>query len=213
MQKLLPDLGLRPEATHLKISSADGFFETIPLEKIMSDERVMLCYAWDGVPLLTKHGFPLRIYIPDLYGMKQPKWIQQIEATAEWEPGYWVVRGWSREARMDTTSVIDTVAVNEGITGEGGATLVPIGGIAFAGARGVSRVEVRVDDGEWQQAQLRQPLSGMTWALWRYDWAFQPGEHTFTVRSIDGTGALQTAETAPPHPDGATGWHRRSQSL
>ncbi len=81
----------------------DGFYEIVPLEVIRSDERVMLAYAWDGVPLAAGHGFPLRIYIPDVYGMKQPKWIESIEATDRWEPGYWVVRGWDKIARMKAT--------------------------------------------------------------------------------------------------------------
>ena len=109
LARLLPNLRLQAGATHLKIRAADGFYEVVSLETIRSDERVMLTYAWDGVPLLPEHGFPLRIYIPDSYGMKQPKWIESIEATDHWEPGFWVIRGWDSVARMKATSVIDTV--------------------------------------------------------------------------------------------------------
>jgi DMSO/TMAO reductase YedYZ molybdopterin-dependent catalytic subunit len=210
LQRLLPDWRLKPEATHLKIRSADGFFEVVPLETIKADERVMLTYAWDGVPLLTEHGFPLRIYIPNLYGMKQPKWIESIEATNHWEPGYWVERGWDAQARMKATSVIDTVAVNMMIVQADAGTLVPIGGIAHAGARGVSKVEVQVDGGEWSEARLRAPLSGLTWVIWRYDWPFQKGRHTFTVRCYDGDGAPQIVEETPPAPSGASGLHSKS---
>jgi len=213
LRRLLPDLRLRPEATHLKLRSADGFFEIVSLETIRADERVMLTYAWDGAPLLTKHGFPLRIYIPNIYGMKQPKWIESIEAMDHWEPGYWVERGWDREARMKATSVIDTVSANMMVGQTGGQTMIPVGGIAHAGARGVSKVEVQVDGGEWREARLRQPLSNLTWVIWRYDWPYQTGRHTFTVRCYDGGGALQTAEEAPPHPDGASGLHSRSVML
>ncbi|MGQ0568852.1 MAG: molybdopterin-dependent oxidoreductase [Armatimonadota bacterium] len=213
LQRLLPDLRLRPTATHLKITSADSFYEVVALETINGDERVMLAYAWDGVPLTTHHGFPLRIYIPDLYGMKQPKWIESIEATDRWEEGYWVTRTWDREARMKATSVIDTIAVDEKITDAGGRRLVPVGGIAHAGTRGISKVEVRVNDGEWREAQLRSPLSGATWVIWRYDWPFQGGRHTFSVRCNDGTGALQVAAPSEPHPSGATGLHRRGARL
>jgi DMSO/TMAO reductase YedYZ molybdopterin-dependent catalytic subunit len=207
LRRLLPHLQLRPEATHLKISSADGFFEIVSLETINADERVMLTYAWDGVPLPTRHGFPLRIYIPDRYGMKQPKWITTIEAIDQWEPGYWVIRGWDREARMEATAVIDTVALDGATTTADGRKLVPVGGIAHAGARGISKVEVRVDDGEWREAQLRTPLSGTTWVVWRYDWPFEAGSHRFTVRCADGSGRPQETEPSPPHPDGATGLH------
>jgi len=205
LQRLLPEWGLQESATHLRISSVDGFFEYVSLADIRGDERIMLAYAWDGVPLRVRNGFPLRVYLPDLYGMKQPKWIESIEAVDAWEPGYWVVRGWDRTAQIRTTSVIDTVAT--GATGENGANLVPVGGIAHAGARGIQSVEVQVDGGEWQQAELRPPLSELSWVVWRYNWPFEAGEHTFAVRCTDENGVVQTAEVSPPHPSGATGIH------
>jgi hypothetical protein len=86
-------------------------------------------------------------------------------------------------------------------------TLVPIGGIAYAGARGVSKVEIRVDDGEWREAKLRSPISQTTWVIWRFNWPFEAGKHTFTVRCVDGVGAVQIESDAPVHPSGATGLH------
>jgi DMSO/TMAO reductase YedYZ molybdopterin-dependent catalytic subunit len=213
LKRMLKNLNLKSNATHLKIRSADGFYETISLDAINSDDRIMLTYAWDGVPLLTEHGFPLRIYIPDRHGMKQPKWIVSIEATDHLEDGYWVTRGWDREAHMKATSVIDTVAMNMMIGQATRETLVPVGGIAHAGARGISKVEVRVDDGEWREAQLRSPLSGLTWVIWRYNWPFQKGKHTLTVRCFEGDGRPQIVEEAPPHPSGASGLHSKSSML
>jgi DMSO/TMAO reductase YedYZ molybdopterin-dependent catalytic subunit len=213
LQRLLPGLRLAPTATHLKLSSADRFYEFVALETIRGDARVMLAYDWDGVPLTTKHGFPLRIYIPDLYGMKQPKWIQSIEAVDQWEPGYWVKRGWDRTARMKATSVIDTVSVDMMLSQADATTRIPVGGIAHAGARGISKVEVRVDDAPWSEARLRAPLSDTTWVMWRYDWPFQAGNHTFTVRCFDGAGAAQIVGLAPPHPSGASGLHGKSMML
>ncbi|MDZ7799587.1 MAG: molybdopterin-dependent oxidoreductase [Trueperaceae bacterium] len=205
MQRLLPDLGLRNEATHLRISSVDGFYEILAIEDILADERVMLSYAWDGLPLPQRNGFPLRVYIPDLYGMKQPKWIERIEAIDGWQEGYWVDRGWDAEARMHATSVIDTVATESRITDGEGPARIPVGGIAHAGARGISRVEVQVDDGPWQEARLRRPLSGTTWVVWRFDWPFEEGSHTFTVRCVDGNGEAQIEARNPVRPSGATG--------
>jgi DMSO/TMAO reductase YedYZ molybdopterin-dependent catalytic subunit len=213
LKSILPDLGLKPNATHLKISSADGFWETLPLETVMADERVMLTYAWDGLPLSEDHGFPLRIYIPDVHGMKQPKWIESIEAMDHWEPGYWVVRGWDKVAKMKATSVIDTIAVDMTIIDADQRKRVPIGGIAHAGARGISKVEVQVDDGPWQAAEIRTPLSQLTWVIWRYDWPFQPGKHTFTVRCYDGSSTPQIVEVMPPAPSGASGLFSRSQKF
>jgi DMSO/TMAO reductase YedYZ molybdopterin-dependent catalytic subunit len=213
LQRLLPDLRLKPNVTHLKIRSADGFFEVVSLDAIKADPRLMLTYSWDGVPLTREHGYPLRIYIPDVHGMKQPKWIESIEATDHWEPGFWVQRGWDIVAQMHATSVIDTVAVDMTIIRPDRRKLVPIGGIAHAGSRGISKVEVQVDGGPWQQAQMRTPLSQLTWVIWRYDWLFQSGNHTFTVRCYDGNGRPQTMTPSPAEPNGATGLHSRSIML
>ncbi|MDA8154894.1 MAG: molybdopterin-dependent oxidoreductase [Actinomycetota bacterium] len=213
LQRILPELKLLPSATHLKISSADGFWEVVSVARIMEDKRIMLAYNWDGVPLFHKHGYPLRLYVPDLYGMKQPKWIESIEATSQWEPGYWVVRGWDRIARMKATSVIDTVAVSNAYAGPAGQTLVPIGGIAHAGARGISKVELQIDNGPWLQARLRKPLSRTTWVIWRYDMPFEPGEHTFTVRCFEADGTPQITEINPPEPGGATGLYSKSKDF
>jgi len=210
LKQLLPELDLLPNATHLKIRSADGFYETVALDTIRGDDRVMLTYAWDGLPLAVKHGFPLRIYIPDRYGMKQPKWIESIEAIDHWEPGFWVVRGWDREARMKATSAIDAIEANMMIGRPNAQMRVPIGGFAHAGVRGISRVEIRVDSDPWQPADLRTPLSRQTWVIWRYDWPLEKGKHTFAVRCFEADGTPQIAEQAPPDPSGATGIFTRA---
>src|SRR4029077_9133309 len=164
LQRLLPDLRLKPSASHLKMNAADGFFAEVPIETIKADERVMLTYAWDGVPLLREHGFPLRIYIPNVCGMKQPKWITAIEAIDHWEPGYWVMRGWDKEAVMKATSVIDVVGMDMNIIeADQRKMVVPIGGIAHTGARGVSKEGLQVDNGPWEPTLLRTPLSALTW--------------------------------------------------
>jgi DMSO/TMAO reductase YedYZ molybdopterin-dependent catalytic subunit len=212
VRRVLRDAGVHERARFLKLTAADGFHETVPLDLINSDERVMFTYLWDGRPLTAEHGFPLRIYIPDRYGMKQPKWIVKAELIEKDEPGYWVARGWDKTARMKATSVIDTVAVKS-IIQKDGRMLVPIGGIAHAGARGISRVEVQVDDGIWMSATLRRPLSELTWVLWRYDWPFQPGSHLFRVRCYDGAGVAQIEVPQEPHPSGASGIFSVRQSL
>lgn len=204
LKRILEDVKPDAEALYLKITSADGFDESIAIERIMEDERIMLAYAWDGLPLTTAHGFPLRIYIPDRYGMKQPKWIMDIEVTERYDEGFWVRRGWDEVARVNATSVVDTVATNNLIQ-QDNQTLVPIGGMAYAGSRGISKVKIRVDDGDWQEAQLRQPISDLTWVLWRYDWPFKAGEHTVYVRCVDGRGLEQIETSRGERPSGATG--------
>lgn len=202
LRDVLKDLGLRPEAKELLVEGADGFFESVVMEDLM-DPRTLLVYGMNGETLPEKHGFPLRIYIPNRYGMKQPKWITRIEAVDDSEEGFWVQRGWSYEARPQIVSVIDAVAVDQAADG-----LVPVGGIAWAGDRGIQKVEVQVDDGEWVEATLRvPPLSSLTWVQWRYDWPMVSGRHQFRVRATDGTGTLQTAEVNGVRPNGATGYH------
>ena len=200
------------DAVALKITGADNFDEYVMLDLIRSDERIMFAYEWDDQPLKQKHGFPLRIYLPDRYGMKQPKWIKSIEFVDAWAEGYWVRRGWSVDAIVNTTSVVDTVATNSILEDDQGY-IVPVGGIAYAGAKMISRVEVSVNSGDWEDAQLRQPLSELTWVIWRYDWRFQEGEYRFEVRTYDGDGNLQSTDSRGTRPDGATGVHSRKASM
>ncbi|HEX9921031.1 MAG TPA: molybdopterin-dependent oxidoreductase [Anaerolineae bacterium] len=212
LQDVLAEVGVRPEARYLHITCGDGFYETVDLELIAADERIMLCYAWDGHDLPADHGYPLRIWIPDRYGMKQPRWITGMEVMEEYTEGYWVERNWDEVAQVKTTSVIDTVAINA-IIGEGDQKRVPVGGIAFAGARGISKVEVRVDGGPWQEAILRSPLSETTWVVWRYEWPFEAGEHTFEVRCAEGDGTPQIEEKQANRPSGATGIHSVEETI
>lgn len=212
MQYILDQIQPDEDAVALKITGADNFDEYIELDLIRNDDRIMLAYAFDDEPLPLRNGYPLRVHIPDRYGMKQPKWIQSIEVVDAWEPGYWVRRGWSRDAIVRATSVIDTVADQAAFDADG-QTLIPIGGIAWAGERGISRVQVRVDDGEWQDAQLRETMSDRTWTIWRYEWPFSEGAHKFEVVCYDGAGEMQITDNNPVRPDGATGVHSVRRTL
>ncbi len=212
LQDVLADAQPLPDAKYLIIRSGDGFHETVDLELVRSDPRIMLAYSWDERPIPVDHGFPLRIWLPDRYGMKQPKWITEMELAPEYEKGYWVSRGWDEVARVRATAVVDTIA-EEAVYERGGQSLVPIGGIAFAGARGISRVQVRIDDGPWEDAQLRSPLSDTTWVIWRYDWPFASGRHNFHVRCFEADGTEQIDDVMPNRPSGATGIHRLTESL
>ena len=166
LRDVMKEMGLQPAAKALAIKAVDGFYESVPLDEMM-DPQTLLVYGMNGKMLPIEHGFPLRIYIPNHYGMKQPKWITHIEAIDTDGPGYWVDRGWSATAIPHIISMIDTVA-QDAVTDEG---RIPIGGIAWAGNRGIKRVEVQVDDGDWAEATLRTPpLSDLIWVQWRYDW-------------------------------------------
>lgn len=206
VQDVLAEAGLMEDARYLIITSGDGFHETVDLDLIAADRRIMFAYGWNGMDLPKDHGYPLRIWIPDRFGMKQPKWITGIEVVNEYQEGYWVERNWDEDALVRTTSVIDTVAVDDVIEVDG-QQLVPVGGIAWSGDKGISKVEVRVDGGPWEEARLKEPLSETTWVIWRYDWPYAEGKHTFEVHTYDGAGQLQIEEQMGNRPSGATGIH------
>ena len=213
VRTLLEEMDIEEGGEWLRIEGGDGFFEYVNIETIMNDERIMLAYFFDDEPLPERNGFPIRIYIPERYGMKQPKWIIDIQVVATDEQGYWVRRGWSEDAIMNTTSVVDVVGGNALYRDEDDNIRVPVGGWALAPLRGISKVEVSVDGGEWEEAMMREPLSDRTWAKWRYDWLFEEGTHTFEVRCYEGDGTLQPTQEQGVRPDGAAGIHSASQRL
>jgi DMSO/TMAO reductase YedYZ molybdopterin-dependent catalytic subunit len=201
---LLAEAGMLSAAKEAYIESVDGFYESVEMRDL-EDDRTLLVYAMNGLPLPPDHGFPLRIFIPNRYGMKQPKWIERIELIDHGGEGYWVERGWSATARPQTVSAIDAVVRSPE---DPASPSLPVGGIAYAGGRGISKVEVQVDEGPWAEAVLRTPaLSPLTWVQWRYNWPYAAGRHTFRVRAYDGTGVVQISQRQPPAPNGATGIH------
>ncbi len=201
LSDILNKAGLQDGVVEIKFTCSDGYTESLSMDAAM-DERTLLVYAMNGMALPDVHGFPLRLYTPNRYGMKNPKWITTIEGIRDPYDGYWEVRGWDKQAIVKTTSAIDNVAKDAAANGA-----VPVGGIAFAGARGISKVEIAVDGGDWQPAELKQPLSPLTWVLWRLNWQATKGHHDIRVRATDGTGAVQTSQVADLHPDGASGYY------
>lgn len=203
LREFLLKAGVRPGVIDIKFEAYDQYTESIPLEKAMHPDT-LVAWTMNGEPLPDKHGFPVRIIVPGLYGMKNVKWLTKIIAVREDYFGFWERQGWSDEAVVKTMSRID-VPRNR-------STVDPpayIGGIAFAGDRGIERVEVSYDRGmTWQPAQVKEALSPYTWVLWATERTdLFPSDGTITVRAVDKTGAVQTAEHAYPLPDGASGYH------
>ena len=166
----------------------------------------VLVWLMNGEPLTRKHGFPLRALVPGRYGMKNPKWITDLTLERKEPEGYWAARGWSRTAFIQPMSRFDVPGRNNRVP----AGLSPLRGIAFAGERGIARVEVSVDGGvTWNDATLQPPLSDFTWLRWHYDFEAKPPRHTLVVRATDSTGRRQVMEPRDPLPEGATGFHRR----
>ena len=205
LRNVLDVVGVKPEATHIQFTSADDYTESHSLAYVQ-DPRVRLVWEMNAEPLPHKHGFPLRLLAPGRYGIKNPKWITRITLLDHNIQGFWQQRGWAQEGFINTISRID-------VPPRGGDATNPrtrVQGIAFAGDRGIRRVEVSTDDGAtWAGAELEQEFAPLAWRFWTFDFDTEPREQQLLVRATDGTGALQTEEIAPPLPDGATGYHRR----
>ena len=202
LKDVLVDAELESGVVDIKFTCVDGYSESLPLESALHDET-LLCYSMGNKPLSRSHGSPIRLYTPNRYGMKNPKWIIKIEAIDTDYKGFWVQRGWSEKAWVKTTSVVDTTVTDE-------ANLTQVGGIAFAGARGIQSVELSVDEGPWKRVELDRPVSPLTWVIWRSSLDLASGEHLITVRAIDGEGETQTEERSPTHPSGASGYHTKT---
>ncbi|HEY1421015.1 MAG TPA: molybdopterin-dependent oxidoreductase [Candidatus Dormibacteraeota bacterium] len=187
-------------------TAIDGYTESLALDLVMSSPEILVAYALDGAPLPTGHGFPARMVIPGHYGMKGPKWLGQINLAEQETRGYWEQQGWDHNALVRTTSRLDN-PVDGDIVKLGTVTLA---GVAFAGTRGISKVEYSTDGGStWSAALINAPLSQYTWVLWQAAWTpASEGAYTLAVRATDGTGALQADSTAASYPSGATGYHK-----
>ncbi|MFP3900847.1 MAG: molybdopterin-dependent oxidoreductase [Acidimicrobiia bacterium] len=201
---VLERAAVRPEASQVVGRATDGFTVGFPTEVGLDGRVALVAVGMNGEPLPAAHGYPARLVVAGLYGyVSATKWLTEIELTRlEDFDAYWVPRGWAKEAPVKTQSRIDVPR-----RGDVPAGTVPVGGVAWAPATGVSRVEVRVDDGPWEVAQLGTAASDNTWVQWVYRWDAEPGEHTLRCRATDATGEVQTAEEAAPAPDGATGHH------
>ncbi|MFI8826123.1 sulfite oxidase [Streptomyces sp. NPDC053431] len=207
---LLQEAGVRSPsrggtADQLVARSVDGMTLGSPVEDVMDGRDAMLAVGMNGEPLPFEHGFPVRMLVPGLYGyVSACKWIESIELTTfdAYDP-YWVKRGWARRAPIRTQSRIDTPKP----FARPAAGTVTVAGVAWAQHRGVVRVEIRVDDGPWQDADLAAQDTVDTWRQWSYRWNATPGGHRLTVRATDGTGRVQTEQRTRTVPDGASGRH------
>ncbi|MFE3249977.1 molybdopterin-dependent oxidoreductase [Streptomyces sp. NPDC059209] len=207
---LLREAGVRPpskggRADQLVSRSVDGMTIGTPVDAVMDGRDAILAVGMNGEPLPFDHGFPVRMVVPGLYGyVSACKWLEDLELTtfADYD-AYWVKRDWSREAPVKTQSRIDTPRPFASPK----AGPVTVAGVAWAQHRGIERVEVRVDGGEWNPAELAAEDSVDTWRQWMWEWPATPGNHTLEVRATDRDGDTQTDKRVGTVPNGATGRH------
>ena len=207
-RSLLERAGVQSKARDLELRAADGYSDSLPVELVMDHPEIMLAWALNGEALSPKHGFPLRVIIPGHYGVKNVKHIQTIVATEEDYKGYWQSRNWSDDCEIHPFAKVETPSQHAQVPA---AQPAAIAGVAYAGLRGVSRVEVSTDDGRtWHEAQIEpQENAPYSWRRWAYAWQpAQTGQHTLLARVVDGQGRTQTAEKTSAFPDGSTGYDR-----
>ncbi len=208
---LLEEAGVQRDVTQVFARSVDGWTCGFPVEIALDGRDAMIALGMNGERLPLKHGFPARVIVPGLYGyVSATKWLRSIELTT-WDEavGYWVPRGWARDAPIKTQSRIDVPRRGEKIP----AGRTAIAGIAWAQHRGVAKVEIRIDDGPWHEARLGADVTIDAWRQWAYEWTATPGTYVVQVRATDGDGETQTEVVSRPDPDGATGWHTRTMTV
>jgi DMSO/TMAO reductase YedYZ molybdopterin-dependent catalytic subunit len=216
LKDLLEKSQVKPDAKYIVFRCADGYDVGIPLERGFQEGSI-LAYGMNGEALTAKHGYPVRAIIPGLYGMMNPKWITEIELVGEIYEGYWQKKGWANNAQYNTHSFIvipGSDPVRKVFRSLGALNIVvgeeiPIAGVAFAGDRGISKVEVSSDGGAtWKEARIKDPLSPYTWVLWATELnVTTKGNYKIIVRATDKTGKIQTSEARDPFPNGAMGYH------
>ncbi|MEU7613018.1 molybdopterin-dependent oxidoreductase [Micromonospora sp. NPDC049204] len=205
LRELLDEVDPDDDADQVVGRSVDGWTCGTPTAALRDGRDALLAVGMNGEPLPVEHGFPVRMVVPGLYGyVSACKWVTELELTrfADFD-AYWVPRGWSAQGPIKTQSRIDAPRSRNRLT----TGPITVAGVAWAQHRGISRVEVRVDGGDWQQAELAPTVSVDTWVQWSWRWDATPGEHRLQVRATDATGETQTERTQGVVPDGATGWH------
>jgi DMSO/TMAO reductase YedYZ molybdopterin-dependent catalytic subunit len=206
LDALLEQAGVRPGGEQIVGRSLDDFTVGFPTEVARDGRTALVALGMNGEPLPIIHGFPARLIVEGLYGyVSATKWLKAIELRG-WDDydAYWIGLGWAKEGPIKTQSRIDVPRAAKDLTA---GTTYALAGVAWAPGRGISKVEVQVDDGPWLEAELGAATTDATWRQWVHQWEPTAGRHRVRVRATDGDGVLQTEDDAPPEPDGATGYH------
>ncbi|MEE8330325.1 MAG: molybdopterin-dependent oxidoreductase [Acidimicrobiia bacterium] len=206
LDELLAEAGVDSGADQVVGRSVDGYTCGFPVAAATDGRDAMIAIGMNGVRLPLEHGFPARLLVPGLYGyVSATKWLSEIEITTfEAFDHFWNQRGWDEQAQIKTQSRIDTPRGEQRLnTGEG-----VIAGVAWAPLRGISMVEVQVDDGPWQAAELSAEVANTTWRQFHIPWTVTEGLQVVRSRATDGDGELQPKAPVGARPNGAEGWHR-----
>lgn len=209
MRALIEAAGMKQGVVEVRLHGVDNYTDTFAIQKAL-EPTTLVAYMMNNEPLPQRHGFPVRVIVPGLFGEKNVKWVTRIELVDYDAKGFYEQQGWGPNFVVPTISRFDVPDDKAKIKLAMAAAGVTLKGVAHAGNRGVSKVEVSTDDGKtWNAAQLDDKRAPLAWALWHYEWKpAQAGEYKLVVRATDGTGELQTEKERGTAPEGATGYHK-----
>lgn len=207
VRTLLARAQVQPDALDLKLKATDGYSDSISLNTVLEHEEIILAWALNGETLSAKHGYPLRLITPGIFGMKNVKHIQSLVAVNEDYKGYWQRRGWADNAPVNTNAKTETLGRDQVFSR--GETVI-MAGWAYAGTRGISKIEVSLNNGQiWSEGLLEPIKEPYSWARWAYLWnAKEVGRFSLIVRAVDGLGQPQVEQQSGSFPNGSTGYHR-----
>jgi DMSO/TMAO reductase YedYZ molybdopterin-dependent catalytic subunit len=199
-KRLLDEVGFRAEAQYAQFRSANGYSTYLPIKML---DKAILAYEMNGETLSAEQGYPVRLIVPGVYDYKMPKWLQSVEMVAAPSSGHYEARGWSAEGRVQTTSAIFSPRLREVVDGK-----VTFSGMAFAGTRTITQIELSIDDGDWMPVPFVTPQVG-SWTRWQIDWQpSAPGDYLVKVRATDSDGFIQTNTSTPAiFPNGSSAIH------
>ncbi|WP_285025544.1 molybdopterin-dependent oxidoreductase [Plantibacter sp. ME-Dv--P-122b] len=203
LKRAMPD----SKADMVLSTSVDGFTASTPIESLTDPNLdAILAVAMNGEPLPLEHGFPVRMVVPGLYGyVSATKWLTKLTVTTfDKDEAYWTPRGYDAKAPIKLSSRIDTPRIDKQLP----AGPAKIAGVAWAQTVGIAKVEVSIDNGDWQSVNLTTAINDDTWVQWWMDWEATAGTHYVAVRATDKAGNLQIEEQAPIAPNGSSGWQR-----
>ncbi|KRF35419.1 oxidoreductase [Nocardioides sp. Soil805] len=204
LQDVLDKAGVdSTKADQILCTDVDGMTISVPLKVALDGRDALLALGMNGEPLPREHGFPVRMVVPGLYGFVSAcKWITKMTLTTyDEQEAYWTERDWAIDAPIKLSSRIDTPKPLS--DSKPGKTF--IGGVAWAQGVGIQGVEVRIDGGPWQKAELGPDAGDDYWRQWFYEWDAEPGQHFVASRATNKDGDVQTAVRATPFPEGSSG--------
>lgn len=177
------------------------YARSLPIEKALHPDT-MIAYEYNNQPIPFKHGYPLRLIVPQWYAMASVKWIKQISVidsnfTGPFQTIDYVY--YPNEENNKDAFPVTTINANSTIQKPLDMEVLNTGkhlikGIAWTGNGFISKVEISVDSGStWLNAILEPTKNaGYAWQSWSYEWTIsKKGEYMIMSKATDSYGRTQ----------------------